>query len=222
MDASFQNEVDSMILRLWGAGAVQVNLESGITLKHNTVDTNAALSPIKLNLCTPHQRAHGTLTSTDMMRLGRLMWSHARHNGILCNGIAGVPNVGTYLAKEIVRAAYHEDGGKILCQVKLDKERGLTNVEHDLPRGEATLLVDDVITRGTSKMPWIELLAHERYPVHHCLVFADREQGGRDALANEGVSLHAVTTLSHILDLGEHDNLISAEDVTRIRDQIFA
>lgn len=66
--------------------------------------------------------------------------------------------------------------------------------------GEKALLVDDLITRGGSKLEAIEILEAADLVVQDVLVLIDREQGGADDLARQGYRLHAVLKLSRLLD----------------------
>jgi len=70
------------------------------------------------------------------------------------------------------------------------------------PSGWTVLLVDDLITDGGSKLHFIETLRKETTAhVDNCLVILDREQGGRAELDVHGVKLHAMTTLSQVLEM---------------------
>jgi uridine monophosphate synthetase len=66
-------------------------------------------------------------------------------------------------------------------------------VEGAYEAGETALLVDDLITRGHSKLDAVGLL------VHDVLVLIDREQGGAQDLAERGYQLHAVLELTAML-----------------------
>lgn len=66
--------------------------------------------------------------------------------------------------------------------------------------GEEALLVDDLITRGGSKLEAIETLEAAELVVRDVLVLIDREQGGAQDLAEQGYQLHAALTLTELLD----------------------
>jgi uridine monophosphate synthetase len=65
---------------------------------------------------------------------------------------------------------------------------------------ETALVVDDLITRGDSKLEAIAPLEAAGLTVRDVLVLIDREQGGAEDLARRGYSLHAILRLSEILD----------------------
>ena len=73
-------------------------------------------------------------------------------------------------------------------------------IEGAFKPGETVLLVDDLITRGDSKLEAIAPLEEAGLIVRDVLVLIDREQGGKADLAGRGYHLHAVLTLHQILD----------------------
>ncbi len=84
-------------------------------------------------------------------------------------------------------------------------------VEGAFQPGEEILLVDDLITRGGSKLEAIEVLRAASLVVRDVLVLIDREQGGAQDLAEQGYHLHAVLQLSDLLDTLQAADRISRE-----------
>ncbi len=74
-------------------------------------------------------------------------------------------------------------------------------IEGAFEPGETVLLVDDLITRGDSKLEAIALLEEAGLTVRDVLVLIDREQSGAEDLARRGYWLHAVLRLTEILDM---------------------
>jgi orotate phosphoribosyltransferase len=74
-------------------------------------------------------------------------------------------------------------------------------IEGAFQPGETVLLIDDLITRGDSKLEAIAPLEAAGLTVRDVLVLIDREQGGADDLAQRGYRLHAVLRLTGILDV---------------------
>jgi uridine monophosphate synthetase len=91
-------------------------------------------------------------------------------------------------------------------------------IEGDYKAGETALLVDDLITKGTSKIESLKPLTDAGLVVKDVLVLIDREQGGAKELAAYGVRLHAVFTLSQLL---EH-LVTSGKLTTAQRDEVQA
>ena len=67
--------------------------------------------------------------------------------------------------------------------------------------GETVVVVDDLVTTGGSKLEVIAPLSDAGLAARDVVVLVDREQGGREELAARGLSLHAVLTLSTLLDI---------------------
>jgi uridine monophosphate synthetase len=74
-------------------------------------------------------------------------------------------------------------------------------IEGTFEPGETALLVDDLITRGDSKLEAVAPLEAADLVVEDVLVLIDREQGGARDLAQHGYRLHAVLRLTKILDV---------------------
>lgn len=90
--------------------------------------------------------------------------------------------------------------------------------------GETALLIDDLITRGGSKLEAIESLQAADLVVRDVLVLIDREQGGAEDLAEQGYRLHAVLQLSQVLAAlanagrippGQHAEILAYLEETR-------
>jgi uridine monophosphate synthetase len=80
------------------------------------------------------------------------------------------------------------------------KEHGTRRpIEGAFEAGETALLVDDLITRGHSKLEAIETLEAADLVVRDVLVLIDREQGGARDLAERGYRLHAALKLTGLL-----------------------
>ena len=73
-------------------------------------------------------------------------------------------------------------------------------VEGHYVQGERVLLIDDVITRGDSKIEAVETLREAGLVVEHIAVLLDREGGGVEMLRSEGFQVHAALTQTVLLD----------------------
>ncbi len=73
-------------------------------------------------------------------------------------------------------------------------------IEGTFEPGETALVVDDLISRGGSKLEAIAPLEAVGLAVRDVLVLIDREQGGAKELAEQGYRLHAVFRLPEIMD----------------------
>ena len=84
-------------------------------------------------------------------------------------------------------------------------------IEGAFQAGERVLLVDDLITRGDSKLEAIAPLEEAGLVVRDVLVLIDREQGGATDLAERGYRLHALLPLSQLLEILRSSGRISLE-----------
>ncbi len=75
------------------------------------------------------------------------------------------------------------------------------SVEGAFQPGQTVLLIDDLITKGHSKIEAIAPLEAAGLKVKDILVLIDREQGGVEELDAHGYAVHAVLTLNQILDV---------------------
>ena len=81
-------------------------------------------------------------------------------------------------------------------------------------------MVDDLITRGASKIEAIEPLEEAGLLVRDVLVLIDREQGGAEDLAERGYRLHAVLRLPDILEALKASGCITAEQCAEVIDYL--
>lgn len=105
---------------------------------------------------------------------------------------AGLP-IGVALALEVNRPLIYARR-----EVKAHGTRRA--VEGAFESGETVLLVDDLITRGDSKLEAIAELESVGLQVQDVLVLIDREQGGAEDLAKNDRHLHTVLRLTQTLD----------------------
>ena len=97
------------------------------------------------------------------------------------------------------------------------KEHGTARaIEGQFHAGDEAIVLDDLITTGGSKLAAIEPLEAAGLEIRHVVVLIDREQGGREELANAGYQLHKVLGLSHMLETLVEAGRIDAD----LRDQV--
>lgn len=83
-----------------------------------------------------------------------------------------------------------------------DRDHGTeSRVEGPVVGDEDVLVVEDVVTTGGSLVDAVDALRDRGCTVGHALAIVDREEGGREALEDADVALHALVTLS---ELKEH------------------
>lgn len=67
--------------------------------------------------------------------------------------------------------------------------------------GDVCLIVEDVVTSGSSVMETAQELQAQGLKVTDAVVLLDREQGGKERLSSEGIALHPVISVSQLLDV---------------------
>jgi uridine monophosphate synthetase len=194
------SETQSIACDLFDNGCVkfgQFKLKSGL------------MSPIyiDLRLLVTHPRV--------LRKVAQAMAQTLFQSALVFDRLAAIP----YAGLPIGVAVSLETGLPLIYPRKEAKDYGTAKlIEGDYRAGEVVLLVDDLITKGTAKIESLKPLTDAGLLVKDVLVLIDREQGGARELAVYGITLHAVLTLSQILD-----ELVSAGKLSAAqRDDILA
>ena len=72
-------------------------------------------------------------------------------------------------------------------------------IEGRLEEGEEVIVLEDIVTTGTSLVDAIEALRDAGATVNRALVVVDREEGGRENVEDAGVEMEALVTASELL-----------------------
>jgi len=73
-------------------------------------------------------------------------------------------------------------------------------IEGEYHAGETIVVIDDLATTGGSKFEAIEKLTGAGLVVKDVVVLVDRQSGAKESLAEAGYAMHAVLTISEMLD----------------------
>jgi len=73
-------------------------------------------------------------------------------------------------------------------------------IEGEFHAGETVVVIDDLATTGGSKFEAIEKLTGAGLKVRDVVVLVDRQSGARESLEGAGYSMHAVLTITQLLD----------------------
>lgn len=84
-------------------------------------------------------------------------------------------------------------------------------IEGIYQKGERIVVLDDLISSGGSKLEAIAPLEAEGLEVQDIVVLIDREQGGREELADRGYRLQAAVTLRQIVDALASEGRLAAD-----------
>jgi uridine monophosphate synthetase len=173
--------VDKIALALFDIGAVkfgEFRLKSGL------------LSPIyiDLRLLVSHPR----LLAQVAQQMAKMTWK------LEFDRLAAIP----YAALPIGVAVSLATHRPMIYPRKEVKDYGTARpIEGEYLEHETVLLIDDLITKGHSKIEAIAPLVAAGLKVNDILVLIDREQGGALELASLGCRLHALLTLTALLDV---------------------
>ena len=121
--------------------------------------------------------------------------------------VAGVPVGGLLLA-----TAYSLETNIPLTYARTHPEgTGKRGIEGHFNRGDTTLIVDDLITRGSSVLETAALLEENGLIVKDVIVLIDREHGAAERLRRHGYNLMSILKLDVMLNLYMSKGLISEE-----------
>jgi len=103
-------------------------------------------------------------------------------------------------AVPLVSVTSVETGLPYVIARKQAKEYGTGNlIEGDLEEGEEVVVLEDIATTGQSAVDAVEALREAGAEVSRVLVVVDRQEGGRENLADADVELEALVTAEELL-----------------------
>ena len=128
--------------------------------------------------------------------------------------IAGLP----YAALPVATTISLKTGWPVVFPRKEARSYGTLNeVEGRFKPGEKVVVINDLATHGLSKFQEIDKLLAAGLLVEDVVVLIDRQSGSREELARAGFRLHAVLTLTDLLDYWERNDRIPAEQIDAVR-----
>ena len=134
--------------------------------------------------------------------------------GLSFDRLAALP----YAALPIATAISLKGGWPMVYPRKEVKQYGTrAEIEGLYEEGERAVVIDDLATTGGSKFEAIEKLTSAGLKVTDVVVLIDRQSGASEALAQAGYSLHAVFTLTQLLDLWERNGRVPVEQIMATR-----
>jgi len=91
-------------------------------------------------------------------------------------------------------------------------------IEGEYHTGETVVVIDDLATTGGSKFEAIEKLTSAGLKVKDVVVLVDRQSGAKESLAEAGYDLHAVLTITRLLDYWDKMDLVNKDKIHETRD----
>jgi len=118
----------------------------------------------------------------------------------------------------------------IACQLNLpcviirkeEKGYGVTGriAGADVKKGDNILFFDDVVSEGLSKIEGLKPLHELGANVKHLLVVVNRQHGGKENLEKLGYRVHALATITEIVDSLSQDKHISKEQAEKVLEYV--
>jgi orotate phosphoribosyltransferase len=131
--------------------------------------------------------------------------------------IAGVPIAGIPFASQI---AYNLKKPFLYVRKGARLHGRQRRVEGILVSGDNVLLVDDLVTTGLTLKKAADAVTAEGGVVKEAVALLDREEGGKEKLARNGIKLHALLKISEVANRLYEIGAIDKEDLKTILKQI--
>lgn len=188
---------DGLIEKLFEIGAIQ---EGEFTFK------SGIKSPIYIDL-------RRVISYPELLQLmADMMWTKISTKEF--NSLCAVPYGALPLASSM--AVLYQ---KPMIMARKDvKDHGiLQQINGVYQEGTTVLLVEDIVTSGVSILETVETLSKVGIIVTDVVSFMEYEKGGKERLAKEGITLHEVCTISHVLDVLQTRGKIDEPTVQKIK-----
>ncbi|KAL3841620.1 hypothetical protein ACJMK2_019734 [Sinanodonta woodiana] len=141
------------------------------------------------------------------------LWKIVEDKNVQFDSLCGVPYTALPLAT--VLSVSHKK--PMLIRRKESKDYGTKKIiEGHFKPGDTCLVVEDVVTSGSSILETVEELKKEGLVVTHAVVLLDRGQGGHKRLSDQGITLHHVFTLQQVVEVLHKHNKLETEMVEKI------
>src|SRR3989338_10433602 len=193
---------ENLTQRLFDIGAIkfgEFKLKSGI------------MSPIYVDLRV-------TVSYPEVLKMvAEAMWEKVKNLNF--DLICGVP----YTALPIATAISLFHNKPMIMRRKEVKDYGTRKaIEGAYQPGQTVLVVEDLVTSGSSVFETVEPITLEGLKVTDVVILLDREQGGKKHLADKGLNLRAVITITELLEALEKAGKLDSATIQNVKQFIHS
>lgn len=128
--------------------------------------------------------------------------------------IAGLPYAALPIATAISLQA---SVPMIYPREKETLEQDTTRIEGIYHKGETIVLIDDLAITGQSSLEALKVMADAGLMVGDIIVLIDCDLGARELLSRNGYRLHALFTLTQLLDYWEETERVPLDQIANVR-----
>ncbi|KAH8367587.1 hypothetical protein KR200_008631 [Drosophila serrata] len=154
-----------------------------------------------------------------MQTVSDLLAEYIKEKQLNARHVCGVP----YTALPLATIVSVQQGTPMLVRRKEAKAYGTKKlVEGIFNAGDTCLIVEDVVTSGSSILDTVRDLQSEGIVVTDAVVVVNREQGGVANIAKHGVRMHSLFTLSFLLNTLHEAGRIEKSTVEAVAKYIAA
>ncbi|KAH8384164.1 hypothetical protein KR009_012320 [Drosophila setifemur] len=154
-----------------------------------------------------------------MQTVSDLLVEHIKEKELTARHVCGVP----YTALPLATIVSLQQGTPMLVRRKEAKAYGTKKlVEGIFNAGDTCLIVEDVVTSGSSILETVHDLQSEGIVVTDAVVVVNREQGGVANISKHGVRMHSLFTLSFLLNTLHEAGRIEKSTVEAVAKYIAA
>lgn len=191
-------EIKSIILELFAIGAIKFGQ---FTLKSGT--SSPIYIDLRLIISYPHL----------LKRISAALWNLASR--LSFDRVCGVP----YTALPIATAISLQHEIPMVLRRKEAKEYGTKKmIEGVFHPKDTCLIIEDVITSGSSILETAASLEKEGMQIEDALVILNREQGGKERLKEKGIFLHPLISIFDLLKVLFYEKKISEDEFRSAND----
>ncbi|XP_076752345.1 rudimentary-like isoform X1 [Xylocopa sonorina] len=152
-----------------------------------------------------------------MARLAKTLWKFAEEYSDIAQ-ICGVP----YTALPLATLISVNSNIPMLIKRKEAKAYGTKKlIEGNFKRGDRCVIIEDVVTSGSSILETVHTLRKEGLKVTETFVVVDREQGGKKNIENHGIQMRSLYTINTLMAYLLESNKITPKIVKEVTDYLL-